>query len=211
MTTPSEAERLLVEAAALLAHARDVATSGGTQGLAEGLRGIPPMPKPVDDGRPIEDRHGPNVFPTPDDADRALRNLATYARRIRADSLSAAHILSEWRRLGLPHNHPDRKPSKDERLVAEGENIDDDDVCPSCIRIGFVSPRQQRRRLCGWCYSLVNTYRDRWPNLAVVGMPPVELVRLHHDAFLHGGTVTGGEVERRLAISHGTPKKGEEA
>lgn len=207
MTTVGDAQRLLTQAAAHLRHLTDGdAAQPGFTGLAIGLR-MPAMPRTTDDGRPDQDPRGPAVLPTPDDADRALRNVARYAERIARDVEAITHELHAWRRLGLPRTHPDRAPTPDERAASQGQVLADGEVCKSCIRIGIEVPRSQRSTLCRWCRGIVTEYGPRWPQMVSHGMPPINLVTLHHDQEMGRARFRPGEIEEHLTIAFGTPRR----
>lgn len=180
MTTPDEAERLLIHASARLHNLTDGPTHPGFFGLAEALRGIPPMPRHTDDGKNDDARNGPSVLPTEDEADRATQHIATLAKRIARDADTLADVLHDWRRLGLPRSHPARKPTKEERAVTSGQSIDDDTWCTSCLRIGHHSPRWNRMLVCQWCAGVLKDLQAIKPSIKAI---PEDLLQLHADGI----------------------------
>lgn len=171
-------------------------------GLEE-AQAVPRLPRHADDGLPD---NGPG-FSTPREreadprADRKAWDLH-IAQAVAA--CAGALTLASYKRLALPREHKDRRPSKDEQVLADGETLDDDEVCTSCIRVGAVNPRNGGSKLCGWCGSVVRTYKDQWPTME---MPPVGAVRAHVEAQNGHGKVTTPFLESLLKQTFGTPRK----
>lgn len=200
----NEVERAITIAAAVFAE-MEKRSAVSLAGLAQAQRGIARI-RSHDDGRPDDDPKGPEVLPLPDDPAKSLHRIEHYARQLVSASQALYDELGQWHRLGLPRDHPERRPSKDEQAMAEGESLDDDEICQSCARIGVETLRWARTKMCQWCYSVVNDNRPRWPHIQ---MPPVEMVRHHHEANDMGRRrrISAEEAERYLTIAFGTPRK----
>lgn len=174
------------------------------QGLAE-AQAVPRLPRNADDGLPDHGLPHGSGYSDVREADPRKDKQAWEERIAQAcAAIAGALTYQSYKRLALPRTHKDRQPTKDERLMAEGEGLDDDDVCQSCIRIGAVNPRNGGSKLCGWCGTVVRTYKDQWP---LMEMPPVGAVRAHVEAQNGRTKVTTEWLEGQLKATYGTPKK----
>lgn len=204
--TVQDAERAIVNAVAIV-HELEKRYLVALKGLAEAQKGISAPPDGGPSGAPGS-RPPTGAFPNdrnPEEQPRLdLTAIEQHSKQLLAHARGLYDRLGPYHRLGLPRTAPERAPTKEERLAAEGESIDDERLCQSCIRIGAESFRQQRLKLCSWCYGIVNEYGPMWPQMT---MPPVELVRLHHEAVMGRTRISQQEVVRRLTIAFGTPRK----
>lgn len=109
-------------------------------------------------------------------AHTARAELAVHLRSAFASAAAAARIVNAW----TPTSERTTSP-------LGGKQLDPGDWCSSCLRIGKCAPRH-RGDLCRWCYDFKTANQHR--------MPPIELVRMHHE----GRRITEEAVKGALAI-----------
>lgn len=163
--------------------------TGGLRGLNNALRGITSASGADDGPRSAPGSRPPGgAFAPSDDPDRDLHRLEQAMRQLVSARATIEEVVIGYQRLDLDHVRDDsgrimtvdpaRRPTSDERKIAQSETLDDN-WCRSCLRVDNFTLAGDGG-LCSSCTELLKVCKALDEKSKAV-LPPVTLVELRRD------------------------------